>query len=72
MNTQLNLVGNDKTNHRLKIRQSKRPNELLAAIYLQNDKYPYIGSWFNKSVNISEIIQWAETQVKLYPQNCIL
>ena len=72
MQTTINLVGNDKTTHRLKIKDAKRDNELLAAIYLQNDKLPYIGNWFNKSVNLSDIIKWAETQVKMYPKNCTL
>ena len=38
-------------------------------VYLNGDKYPYVGTLFNDNTPISELIGWAEIQINNYPEN---
>lgn len=60
--------------HRVEIKKDNRGNIGTTAntwvrVYLNADKYPYVGTLFNDNTPISELIGWAETQINNYPKS---
>ncbi len=55
--------------HTIKIKPSKHSGEVVAQVFINKDKMPYVGTWFSKITPIHKIVEWAEGHIYNYPKS---
>ena len=74
MSTTTLKISKGNNTHKVEIKKDNRGNIGTTAntwvrVYLNGDKYPYVGTLFNDKTPISQLIEWAEKQINNYSKS---